>query len=1242
MAVMQSLDNQDHIGRATEKRKLNELLERVRESALSYACFFIGEWGMGKTHLLRTLPTTINGQAAFCPIIDLIDVENRLPRVLEMRLIDCLKHLDYNFNFPAEKLTSQKIETYFEKYYRKRKQFLEKLVASSDSYIKNNEELIKTFYECWNNTCESLKIPIIISFDTAETLFVPTQARKLLEEEIFYENQSSYKIAMPSGSFTNASDSNSYSSKLTILPDTLRDLLDWFKLVLPNLKRTLIVFCSRVEEYALINALFGAESGERALLDGKGINQLTSLGTNDSQVYLHRYEPSVEYDALEEADKDYYLETITQNLPLLLYCYILARRDQHERKLKGKLKDSLGLVIESRQRFEPYIVTNLLNPDAVLRDDATGRKERARRYCLCLLSYARRGITRAKLVEMARFVGLEDLEADVLDTLAREPLVRVIQPLPGDTITVSAQEEATKPERYTLHDAILYLVREYGLADGVLGLSEPSWQFLCETSKQQVAQLRTSSTLEPLSDDLLEAMIDQVVYDLYRDFGTGYRTYTIHVNSMLRARLDEQARLLSDVFWSMLAREEPYRDGLTQPIYNTLEQSQILTIETIRRDEQVRRVRIHYAREEYDVVIELCQVLFSRFFDIGPIDSEGLLTPAFTSVEEIFRQIADKLSQHSDAKVARDPHLYIELVLAWAAALSLTRRSEQEEQAVRMYLQLAKFLVDSAAVHRLLNDTRKDGQPQRALRRDDNLLRLRRLYFLGVTYQRLSQIYYQRQHFLTAVDHAQQSLIFFNDYRTQHCVEQLENDSERGQIVERYANANAPIPSAAQFLSDSVEAEVAHSYNTLALALVESGHVNVARRSADELLKAYAKYVPYYHRALYYTTSVLIYLRIGDERNADIGKAHVKKALEYALQSGVRRAFGVAMWMEAMVARSEMNNQEHTQAQLTPDSTIEKSFIEADKALQHGAEPGDRIELYHDWARYLRDLGRLYAPSSLVTARERWRSGLLKLDTSLELLGVEPSITVSKQTVITLPRDSGTRASLRIADLLATGASLYTTWFEHDQEPPLQEIEGVMPPMQGVDYCLELVEQLLKQDPKPIADDVFHIDPSLYRHVICGKVALQRGRLRLLKSRGTKDDVTPALENLREALIRVLVFGPRHRDEAAFKKVIERTLRSELKANHNISGNQAFVPVSFENKLREFVGLPTPNQQEVIILPSRKDDVDAALKLYHALPYHNPPDSESDWVVAYRSSQRFFRNLVTLMLTPQPQTSPAE
>lgn len=548
----------------------------------------------------------------------------------------------------------------------------------------------------------------------------------------------------------------------------------------------------------------------------------------------------------------------------------------------------------SRADFEEWLIATLLNPVAVADDDSLPQQTIA--YCLYFLVYARRGI---RVSELQAIFEQEELDYDpaTLTQLARVALVKQS----GDALF--------------LHDEIFAMIDATRKPDA-FGLREPTLAYLCAVSAAAVRQATTHTTADP-TDTLLGAMANHMYYEMTRDIVQGYYTYAIYIDRLLELRRRTPALVLSDAFWRTLNYEVVVAGDSELPYRDALYRSG-LTVERILRDEQLRYVEVLQTLPSRDRARSEAQRLERDF------QQQGVLPP-----------MTDALTV-ADVRASSDVYLFV--VLALRRIYDVV--THQDETLPR-FEHLCKVMI------RLLED---------ATLLPDQLLELRRFYYLADAYNALGQLYGLQSRYDDALVAGRNALRAFERYHRQ--------------VV------------ASAVLNDDITVTLAQTRNNLAFDYTRRGDFDAARQLSRQLAQmlrqpAMQRALPVHRQVLIYNTLALIDIEMTDYLAAERPMQEAERLL---VAGGVQdtRAKGLVRWARAQLRTAYMRKAG------VPDVEVEQIYAEAYALLP--PNESQLPELLDRWAAYHRSIALLYQQQGDTAAFEQHIAVAgAKLDEALRL-----------------------------------------------------------------------------------------------------------------------------------------------------------------------------------------------------------------------------------------------------------------
>lgn len=675
-----------YIGREDEKRLLRTYTRQIMEQPYCRALYFQAGGGLGKTHLLLHYPGIIAD-----------DSEQVTTRLRIARLVDFYNFESRNPTVIEQRLIDGLKQTEQQEWYRLPAPQVDAAfadyAAALQEYrrireISNSQAQITQAQERLRQqfvlSWNSLtpQYALVMSFDTLETLFS--------------------EPAPPAEALVNVG---------TVLSG-IDLVLAWMQTTLPRLQHTLVLLSGRpVDNNRIITTL---QASGILVEDVQQLDFLTDRAV--IKTYVETYTPDQTLTA-DEIDR---IERITEGRPLLLTCYAETRRSE------VAIPPGLPVFgrLDSRPEFEDWLIETILNP--LCRPTPLNLAQTTLAYALYFLVYARRGLRRGALVDLFAQLKL-NYDRRVLDHLDEVALVKCID------------------DKLFLHDEIFVMIDQSGKPDEC-GLREPTLDYLCRISSEQVQRVERSA--------LLGAMADNMYYELSRDFVQGYRTYVIYADLLLEDRSINDVLVLSDAFWSTLNYHVSRGQERVYPYRNALEQS-TLTETQILEDEQVKQVQLLLAQHRNQAAFEKAEQLHQSHVQAGTLPPDTHDPAAWPW----------RTPQH-------DPYLFVSLNLWRAYALHLAQQSIGSSQAEHIFSRIITFLeqLDDHTV-------------------DDEFLHLRRPYFLSQAYLRRGYIYRQQQHYTQAQADYERARMAARSYQERRMLpaDQLSHKSNLAHITNNLA-----------------------------------------------------------------------------------------------------------------------------------------------------------------------------------------------------------------------------------------------------------------------------------------------------------------------------------------------------------------------------------------------------------------------------------------------------------------------
>lgn len=898
------------IDRDAEMDLMREVSQLVTDTGKSCVLYLEARGGLGKTRLLKEYRQIVgesSRQMLVSDIVDMYDFENRKPIEVERKLVNSLKK-----EARQQQMTDELIDKIFHDYEHKYGLYSAIRGFSHESTRRAETNLHEAFIENCNQLGKYF--PIVLRFDTFEVVINSVSPEYAF---IFERQRKTYNglnnLFLPSNISTGANI-----------------VLRWFSEVLAKLRPALIIVAGRpVKQNRFIEDLqkmdYSIHVRIRELFAIKDLRKISE--------YLKEYNIFIDEDRLP------YIQKITGGFPLLLTLYARTRPDDTDKPPRSTLE------------FEGNLIEQTFNPLGQLLPDQNSSQPPDPKYiltlCLFILSCARRGILRKDLRGVFDWLRIER-DDRVIDALEDEMLIKTVQSWHQPS-TMNADSKQLKDSNFNLqkdntllflHDEIFILIDESKKLDD-LRYRDLILDYLCKTSEQQACD-------REIGVPLLKLFSDHMYYELTRDITRGYRTYTIYIDWFLRQRYLQDALILAEVFWTTLFYEVR-RDGeVRKPFYEKLAESMEVDEDDIRREENVRYVKLLRFRDENQEAIAWAETLYEQFVQ------EGILPP--------------RQNWHSLVEMKQgNYYVFIDLCLTWATALTRTQIKPEGFEALYQHLfaNLIQFL-ESEELRCL---------PESSPRLNRQLAYLRREFFLGETLNTIGQFYQQQQDYAAAVTNLMDSYRAFGRY-----------DTEPIPIDARY---HRETPSA--YLNDNVTPDQGQALNNLAYSTVEIGTLERASRRSDMVIDEYIDTASTYQQALFYNTNALILMRRGDYSKAE---RSLRNAEQAANKSGVDRVQGLVKWARGLYDRAKMNSDNQALPSRELINSIDNAFEVA--AIKLKDEHSNKREILHEQARFARDLAVLYqrlniAEGYIASDEARrpdmyWKKALDYVNEALELL----------------------------------------------------------------------------------------------------------------------------------------------------------------------------------------------------------------------------------------------------------------
>jgi tetratricopeptide (TPR) repeat protein len=273
-----------------------------------------------------------------------------------------------------------------------------------------------------------------------------------------------------------------------------------------------------------------------------------------------------------------------------------------------------------------------------------------------------------------------------------------------------------------------------------------------------------------------------------------------------------------------------------------------------------------------------------------------------------------------------------------------------------------------------------------------------------------------------------------------------------------------------ELLNDHVAGDLAQVTNNLAYTLALAGNLKRALRLSNEVIQEFVPILASYRQALFYNTNALILLLAGDFTSAE---KPIQLAEQAAQDAGSSRVLGMVERARGFFERTRMNKEQD------PRPEIEESYRRAASYLK--GEPGTLYETYIDWAKFERDLSKLYRVQN-----PDMRDKLRQHDAAFATLPDEPS--------------------MQHVDVLENQITIYNNMARYDE-----------------------AERLLDR-----AEAMMNVRMPAYGQILSGKLALQRFYPAFFRDHNPEK----ALQFLALALARVYVFASKHRDQQTFEALV--------------------------------------------------------------------------------------------------------
>jgi len=925
--------------------QLREALDTAITDSRCQVSYIQGRGGLGKTYLLRNMGQIggiAKSGARLCAVIDMLNPETRKPLNLEIQLKEGLRRSE----MPVD---AALLQTCFAKYDELLRQYLDQdqFSPSPQDRQQAEQERRDAFVAAWNEL--SAKHPLIMRFDTLELLLGIGD----LPDDVCIRR-----------------------------PEALvgvKSVIDWVTDVLPRLRCTLVVFSGR----APLNPVVEGGTPDAQSLD-RADAEHNRIQRNELAMALHEagvledddfiiIQPLVDdadialylrhYNCVSPAHSLAFIRQITDGVPLLLTLYTESQRS-FPVVLTVDLKH-----IDSRAQFERRLVDTVLNPlryvltptraathELSPEEAARFREQFVLTCCLHILSYARRGLSAADLQQVLSVIDERiEFDARLAATLGASPLIRTFE------LWYRAEGGETL---FYLHDEIWLMIDERRLPEE-LGFRDSILDELVRLSGQRVLKAFKANT--PLR--LLRGMADHVYYSVTQDITRGYRHYLVYLDHLLSQRNHEDALVLADTFWRML-NLRVVRYGEPTKIYrDMLSEAEHLSLATVRQYDRIHYSKLLRAQGYYKEAADEAERLYYELVTkqvlpvVLGIDAQVAGKPA---ISDLMMQGQLDEPQHISENPESWPvqlYLFTDLLLTWAHALTLAGETLGVVRAPRFHELVSLTLGDANRLDELLSSSR--GRYAERLERDDDLLRLRRSYLLGLNHQLWGQYFWKRLEYEHAITQARVATAAFQSY--QHAPILIMSELE------------PVVPM--RYLNDHVVDDIALVLNNMAFLQAEVGNMEGALRRSTLIVEQYAHRVRPYYRALMLNTLIGILMRMG---RFEAARTELIKAEAEARASDSGRAIGLVTLTRARIERWAMNRENR------PREDVREYYLRAEQLLR--AERDLRRETIHELVRFQRDLALSYRKQGEPQKCEDWLvRSLDNVENALKLLPTDES-----------------------------------------------------------------------------------------------------------------------------------------------------------------------------------------------------------------------------------------------------------
>lgn len=488
-----------YIGQQPTIEALHAALERAStDMDHSHVLYLEGGGGQGKTFFLRQIPSLVEPQPAFIArIIDLADTQNRNGPFLEQTIIEGLS----GARDQSYRLAPDALEEAFAGYYNLRRQLeRDRDRLAGAAFEARWAEVRAAFAEALNRI--ALQRPVILRFDTAESLTGEPPEPEL--QELLASTRRAAGIELR-------------------LPSALDLFFDWFRAVIPRLRRVLALICGRPTPAARPEATL---LGRCASLPQVTMHRSALHPLNREEIAEYLRDASSDFTP-DQVDQAY---RISGGAPLLVASYVWLRMTDRQP----------SFTVASRSDFERHLITRVLNP--VLPWASFPIKVLA--YCLYVLAYARRGLTREQL---DAFLDRQNLPGPRAQFSAEER--RQYADLIAHLGEVALVKERPQSGLLYLHDEVHRMIDEWQIADR-MDLRDETLRYLRDLALAEHENRLRVRAVEPAERAaLLVAISNRIFYELELDVAAGYAEYLLAQLRLFNNREYELPLLLRDEFW---------------------------------------------------------------------------------------------------------------------------------------------------------------------------------------------------------------------------------------------------------------------------------------------------------------------------------------------------------------------------------------------------------------------------------------------------------------------------------------------------------------------------------------------------------------------------------------------------------------------------------------------------------------------------------------------------------------------